>query len=72
VAVIVVCGDTNVESTAPVIAPFRSTVGFTPNLFNWGGALTVPAVSDKGDVRQNKQALEEAYELGQRLGNTSK
>lgn len=71
VAVIVVCGEANVESTEPVIEPFRSTVEFTPNMFKWGGSLAVPSVSDKGDVLQNKNSLEEAFLLGKKLVETS-
>ena len=67
VAIIAVCGAADPEMTEPTIDPFRRTVEFQSDLLEWGGALAVPSVSDKGDVQHNKQALEEAYKLGKTL-----
>ncbi|MFQ6126656.1 MAG: flavodoxin family protein [Candidatus Heimdallarchaeota archaeon] len=71
-AVIVVCGDSDIKMAELAIVPFQRLVQAETNILKWGGSLAVPSVDVKGEVQQNKKALEKAYQLGWQMVETSK
>lgn len=72
IAVIAVCGDSDIKMAELAIVPFQRLVRAETNILKWGGSLAVPSVDVKGEVQQNKNALEKANLLGQQIVETSK
>jgi multimeric flavodoxin WrbA len=64
-AIVVPYEEESPETAEPVAAFFQKSLEYLE--MNTVGKVIVPGVSDKGDVLQKKDALERAYELGQRL-----
>jgi multimeric flavodoxin WrbA len=63
VGLITVCGDPNVHTADPIVHSFKSTAEMTK--MNWLGVV-MAAAADKGDIAQNKAALQQARELGEK------
>lgn len=61
IGLITVCGDPNVSAAEPIVRSFKNTS--TEMGLTWLGAVQISAVA-KGEVAQNKAAIEEAYHLG--------
>jgi multimeric flavodoxin WrbA len=63
IGLITVCGDPNVHTADPIVHSFKSTADMTK--MNWLGEVMTSA-ADKGDIAQNKAALQQAFELGKK------
>lgn len=63
IALITVCGDTNVHTADPIVHSFKSTAEFTK--MRWLGAVMASA-SDKGDILRDEKARKKAFELGKK------
>lgn len=72
IAVIAVCGDSDIKMAELAIDPFQRLVRAETNIFKWGGSLAVPSVDVIGEVQQNQKVLEKAYQLGRQMVEISK
>jgi multimeric flavodoxin WrbA len=61
IGLITVCGDPNIHTADPIVHSFKSTAEMTK--MSWLGVVMTSA-ADKGDIAQNKAALQQARELG--------
>jgi len=63
IALITVCGDTNIHTGDPIVQSFKSTADMTK--MNWIGAVMASA-TEKGEIAGNDAALKEAFALGKK------
>jgi len=63
IALITVCGDSNVRTADPIVHSFKSTAEFTG--MKWLGTVMASA-SDKGDILKDEKARKSAFELGKK------
>jgi multimeric flavodoxin WrbA len=63
IALITVCGDTNIHTGDPIVLSFKNTTDMTK--MNWIGAVMASA-TEKGDIAANDKVLKEAFALGKK------
>ncbi len=61
IALITVCGDTNIHTGDPIVHSFKNTAEMTK--MNWIGNVMASA-TEKGEITGNETALKEAFALG--------
>ncbi len=63
IGLLTVCGDPNPRTADPIVHSFRMTAEMTR--MHWLGSVMASA-SDKGEIKGNESALQEAFELGKK------